>query len=203
MSETTETPDNTVSPEDFNIDDWLQDAHLPEDSCEIYKRPDVISELTRLKARIAEEEAADTGKTLGGNRKRDELQKRYDELLETFTGSRATVYVRAVPEATLRDLRADHVVSKDDEAGVKTSKTIALGYAIMAKSIVGFGDETGVRHDVSLTPEKIETLEAKIGESQGKVIREAWQRAQGQMPEVTVDFLSLPSGTSKEDTSDY
>ncbi len=198
----TETPETTASPEDFNIDDWLQDAHLPEDSCEIYKRPDVISELTRIKARIEEEEAADSGKTLGGNPKVGELQKRYEELLETFADSRATVYVRAVAEKTLRDLRAEHAVEKDDSAKVKTEKATALSYAIMSHAIVGLGGKDGTRHEVSLSPQQVEVLESKIGDSQGKTILAAWNRAQSQTPEVTVDFLSQPSGISKDDTSD-
>lgn len=191
---------STVAPETFDIDAWLQDAHLPEDSCVIYKRPDVIAELTQLKARIEDEEAAGNSKTVGGGTELRKLRKRYDELLETFGASRVTVYVRALSESRIREMSGDYKAkggtSKDDAAALEQ------GYAVVAESVVGLQDADGERKPVRLTVEQVKALEDRISGSQLAKIREAWRRAQMQSPEVTVDFLSQRSGTSKDDGDD-
>ena len=198
----TEETTTDRSPETFDIDAWLQDAHLPEDSCVIYKRPDVIAELSELKARIEDEQAADVkvGKTLGAKSELNKMQKRYDELLKTFADSRATIIVRALSESRIREMSGDYKAkggkAKDDTAALEQ------GYAVVAESVVGLQDADGERREVSLTLDQVKSLEDRIGGSQLAKIREAWRRAQMQSPEVTVDFLSKHSGTSKDDTDD-
>lgn len=190
-----------MNPETFDIDAWLSDAHLPEDSADIYKRPDVIAELNKLSARMeAERSAADQSMT--GGRALAELQERYDALLEEFGASRATVYVRAIPEARRREMLESHKSKGKADSESDREAVIDQGYAVIAESVIGIQDEGGERQDVDLTVEQVKALEARIGNAQVHHIRQAWQRAQSQAPEVTVDFLSRRSGSSKGDTGD-
>ena len=51
---------NDLNPATFDVEGWLVDAALPEESATVYKRPDVVAELTDLKRRIGiETRAAD------------------------------------------------------------------------------------------------------------------------------------------------
>lgn len=195
MTETTET-----SPEAFDIDAWLQDAHLPEDSCDIYKRPDVIAELAQVKARIDVEEAAQTGKTLGGSAELRKLHKRYDELLQTFGDSRTTIYVRSLNNSKLRELREVNKKAEEKNGWTKAQANTESNFDTISAAIFAIEGADGTRNEVSLTTAQVKALEDRIGSSQVQIIKNAWQRAQMQAPEVTVDFLSQPSGTSKDDT---
>jgi len=185
------------SPETFDVDAWLTDAALPEESADIYKRPDVIGKLTRLKARIEEERHAatiDPERTAADKAQAKALEGQYKALLHTFSESRMTVYVRALTPDELAALRTSH--EKRTEGWDPTKANRAFGYDILAAAITAVQPEGQDRQDVTFTVAKVKQLENKIGTTQLSVILAARQTAQNAVPAVDADFLHRPSGTS-------
>lgn len=192
----------TPTPETFDLDAWLEDAHLPEDSCDIFKRGDVISELAEVKTRIEEEEAADqgAGKSMAGNKAVQKLQRRYDELLQTFGDSRVTVYVRALSQTELDQAKKAHEAEVEEQGWDVPTANQEFGLFLLSAAIVGLKPAGQERVEVSFTVDQTRRMRDRFGASQLLQVMEARRRAQNQAPEVTVDFLSNASGTSKDDT---
>jgi len=185
----------TLNPKDFNLDDWALDANLPEESADVYKRADVVSELSALKRQIETHREAFAGaeKTAGDVSGIRVLEAKYSELVETFAHSKLTIYVRAITSDEREALRAAH------EERTKTwdpqRKNREYGFDLLAASITAVrpldGDRTDVRWDVH----QIKKLEQAIGGSQMSLILAAREVAQNQVPAVDADFLHKPSGS--------
>lgn len=188
----------------FDINAWLDDAHMPEDSCDVYKRPDLIAEISEVSERLKEEADAEeaAGKTIAGGAERAKLRARYDQLLTAFGDSRARFYVRAVSPKTLREIDAEVAEAKKKHAWSKEVAELERASRILSAAIVGIRPAEGDRQKAAFTPEQIQRLESAIGSSQIAALNQAWARAQSQNPEVTVDFLSKRSGINKTDTDD-
>lgn len=188
----------TNTPETFDIEAWLTDAHLPEESADVYKRADVISELSELRRRIELEDAADDPqeRTIGQKSPTADLEARYAELLQTFAASKLTVYVRALTGEELRTARAEH--EKRTEGMEPKEANIEFGYDLLAAAIVGMKPAGGERKPVSMTSQAVKKLAAGIGEVQVSAILQARQQAQSGVPQVDADFLLQRSGTSDD-----
>jgi|GEM_PF-3189858 len=187
-----------LNPQTFDIDDWLEDANLPEESADIYKRPDVIGKLTRLKTRIEEERHAarlNPERTAADKAQAKALEGQYEALLRTFSESRMTVYVRALTPDEMAALRNSH--EKRTEGWDPTKANRAFGYDILAAAITAVQPEGQERQNVTLTVAKVKQLENKIGTAQLSEILAARQTAQNAVPAVDADFLLRPSGTSE------
>lgn len=182
-----------LNPATFDVEAWLTDAALPEESATVYKRPDVVSELSDLKRRIGiESRAADVEQTAGSKRAAT-LEKEYEKLLRAFSDSALTVYVRALTSDEIKDLRAaSDERTKDLDPRAANEE---FGYDLLAASIVAVKPAGGGRLPATFTAEKVKAMSDAIGVTQMSAILAARQQAQNGMPQVDADFLRKPSGT--------
>jgi len=181
------------NPATFDVEDWLTDAALPEESATVYKRPDVIAELTDLKRRIGIESRANEVEQTAGSKRADTLEKEYENLLHTFADSALTIYVRALSPDELKALRAAH---EERTTGMDSLAANAeYGFDLLAASITHVKPAGGKRLPANLTPAKVKTMEEAIGGTQMTTVLAARQQAQNALPTVDADFLRKPSGT--------
>ena len=188
----TETLHPVADPAEFDIEAWLQDAQLPEESVTVYKRGDVVAELSDLKRRIALEDRARTGERSAVEESLTPLEQEYLALLETFSKSALTVYVRALTDAELRTQRKETDERTKDLPPQEAN--LEFGYDLLAMAIVGMKSAGGERRPVTFTPAKVRTLRKAIGDTQVSQILTARQMAQNAMPSVDADFLQRHSG---------
>lgn len=187
------------SPETFDIEAWLTDANLPEESVTVYKRADVISELSDVKRRIEVEDHAAKGEQTAGNKVLRALEKRYAELLDTFNKSALTVYVRALTPDELRELREESKAAS--EGKTDSEQKTDFGYRLIAKSVVGIQPLKGKRVPASFTLSTVLGLAKTIGTAQTQLIHAAYNQVQNGLPVVDADFLLRRSGTNSDDTA--
>ena len=202
MTELTTNPDVAelvTGPETFDLDSWLTDAKLPEESASVYKRPDVIAELTDLKRRIEDarlEEADPTfEKTVATALPSEALAQEYERLLKVFGDSQLTVYVRALTKDAMSALRKTHEDKIERGELTEVTSNATFGYDLLSEAIVSVKPAGGKRVDVKFTPKQVKALEVSIGAIQMPAILEARQRAQNAVPTVDADFLRKSSGT--------
>jgi hypothetical protein len=177
----------------FNVEDWLTDAALPEESATVYKRADVVAELTDLKRRLEiEGRAADVEQTAGSKRAVT-LEREYKRLLTTFSNSALTVYVRALTREEIKDLRAA-AEERTKELDPKEANE-EFGYDLLAASIIAVKPAGQKRLPAAFTPDKVKAMEQAIGAIQLQLILAARQQAQNGVPTVDADFLHKLSGT--------
>lgn len=191
MTETTETHPAAG----FNVEAWLQDAQLPEQSADVFKRADVGGQLSALKRQIElhRKAAAITAeRTAGDTNELNELEKQYAHLAETFAASMITVYTRALSPGEKRDMRASHEKRVKDLDPQQQNEE--YGYDLLAASIVAVQPFEGERTPVSWTPEQVRAMENAIGSAQMSQVLKAHQIAQNALPVVDADFLRKPSG---------
>lgn len=182
------------APVTFNVDDWLQDAALPEESALVYKRPDVIAELTDLKRQITlADRVSDAEQSAGDSSATAALLAQYAELLQTFSSSALTVYVRALTPDQLKDLRTSHdELTKDWEPKQANED---FGYHLLAAAISAVKPAGGQRTPAGFTPAAVKAMESALGNPQMQLILAARQTAQNAVPAVDADFLLRSSGT--------
>lgn len=180
---------------EFNLDDWATDANLPEESVDVYKRADVVGELSALKRQITLHREAFSGeKTAGEESGLAVLEARYAELVETFGHSMLTIYIRALTTDELYEVRQ---ASDERTKGMEPKRQNAefgfdlLAAAIIAVRPIGEDERTTVRWDTH----KIKQLEKAIGGAQMSLLLQARQIAQNAVPTVDADFLLRPSGS--------
>jgi len=191
-----ETPITEHPATGFDVEAWLQDAHLPEESTEVYKRADVIGELSALRRQIElqREAAAAAERTSGETSELATLEARYQALLDTFAGSQLTVYCRAISPDERREVRA---ASEKATAGKDSIEQNAyFGYELLAKAIIAVKPFEGERTPVSWDAATVRKMENTIGGTQMNAVLQAHQLAQGRMPSVDADFLQKPSGAA-------
>lgn len=191
----TETPIITDHPAaGFDVEGWLQDAHMPEESADVYKRADVIGELSALRRKIevAREASAGAEKTADNVDQVTPLEAKYEELLETFSGSQLTIYVRALGPEEKQALRAAHEEACKDMPPLE--KNERYGYDLMAAAITAVRPFEGERQDVTWSPEQVKKIVNTIGSMQMQLLLDAYQTAQSAVPSVDADFLRKPSG---------
>jgi hypothetical protein len=187
-----------IHPETFDIDAWLADANLPEDSADVYKAGHLAGELHALKRRILEGEAIpDPERTVADKSSEQRLLEQYAALLQEYADSKLTVYVRALSTEQLRKMRKAHERKTDSTVHPQKANE-EFGFELLAEAIVAVRHNDGERKSVKFTPAQVQKLVAAIGEPQTKLITEARMRAQNAVPEVDADFLQQRSGASQE-----
>lgn len=182
-----------LNPSTFDVEAWLTDAALPEESATVYKRPDVVAELTDLKRRIGIENRAADVEQSAASKSSKALEKEYEALLRTFSNSALTVYVRALTRDEMKDMRAAH--DKRTEGMNPNDANAEFGYDLTAAAIVAVKPAGGSRTPVTFTADKVRAMEKAIGATQMQLILAAKQQAQNGLPNVDADFLRKPSGT--------
>lgn len=187
-------PAETNPAAEFDVEAWLTDAKMPEESAEVYKRADVIAELQVVKSQIeTQRAAAQTEKTAHGNTVLRNLERRYAEMVETFCASKLTIYVSALDPDRLEALRAE---SEERTKGKdKHAQNVDFGYALLSASIVAVRPFEGDRVAVTWSRKHVQDLEKAIGTTQMKQILNARLQAQNGLPRVDADFLLKPSGS--------
>lgn len=184
----------TLNPATFSLDEWALDANLPEESVDVYKRSDVVGELSALKRQIAlHREAAGVEKTADGDAALAELEAKYSELVETFGSSLLTVFVRGLTSDELNDIREDHEKRTLTWAPLRRNRE--FGFELLARAIVAVRPTDGERTDVRWDLHQVKRLEKAIGGAQMTLILNAREVAQNQVPTVDADFLHKPSGS--------
>lgn len=183
-----------LNPAAFDVEAWLTDAALPEESATVYKRPDVVAELSDLKRRIDIETRASDAEQSAAAKRPATLEREYEELLRTFSSSALTVYVRALTDDELTAVRADFEAGpgKDLTGG---AHSLELGYWGLAKAITAVKPAGGERTPVAMTPEKVKAMRDAIGSVQMTLIVAARHAAQNGLPQVDADFLHKRSGS--------
>ena len=179
---------------EFNVEDWLTDAAMPEASATIYKRADVIGELTVLKDQIElRAKANELEKTAHGDTVMANYQRRYEELVKTFAESELTIYVRALDPDHLKDIRDESEArTKDLESDAQNED---MGYSVLSAAIVAVRPFEGERVDVTWTRQQVKDIEKRIGTTQMKQVLSARLTAQNGLPRVDADFLHRLSGS--------
>ena len=182
-----------LNPATFDLDAWATDANLPEESADVYKRADVIGELSALQRKIAiRRDAAKGEKTATGDKELTEMERRHTELVETFTGSKLTVFVRALTSDELADLREAHEERTKGMEPKRANKE--FGVDLLAAAIISVQPAGEERYDVRWDTHMIRRLEKAIGPAQMTEILNARQYAQNAVPTVDADFLLRSSG---------
>lgn len=134
----------------FNVDDWLNDARLPEKTLLLCLRLDLVAEYEELKRK----RPRDTDSLSDGD---GDLAEQLDELRERMKAATVTVRMRALTRKRRRQLLDANPPTEGDELQV------AAGYnpegffaAAVPESIV----------EPKLTGEQWERLQAKLTEDQ-------------------------------------
>lgn len=195
MTETT----SAVTPFTFDVEAWLTDAALPEESVTIYKRPDVIAELSDLKRRIDLEDRVADAERSAAQREPLGLVKEYEEKLRTFADSALTVYLRALTGDQREDIRKAYIAGPG-AAQTEDERSTGIGYEIIAAAVCAVKPAGGQRQPAKFTVEHIKHLRDAVGAPQMLLIETARRKAQDSLPQVDADFLRKRSGseTGKE-----
>lgn len=184
----------TLNPATFDVEAWLTDAKMPEESAEVYKRADVIAELQVVKRQIeTQREAGTIEKTAHGNTVLRNLEARYKDLVETFCGSKLTIYVRAISPDEQRESR--EATEKRTEGMDTKLQNMEFGYDLLARSIIAVLPAEGERTAVSWSITQVKAMEKSIGAAQMSEVLNARMQAQNGLPRVDADFLLKPSGS--------
>ncbi len=188
--------------DDFDLNDWLLDANLPEDSVDVFKGANLISEISVLQRRITEQHQANekaTERTSADKSEVRSLEAQYNKLVDRFGHSRLTIYVKALTPAELKALREKF----KDATGTPAEVQEQFNYALLAESIFEVSTPgQPERRPVSWTANQIRILSEKIGEAQTLQVLNIRNKVQLDVPTVDADFLLKFSGKNKDDTQD-
>jgi len=192
MTDTAEIQEHPAT--GFDVEAWLQDAKMPEESTDVYQRADVIGELSALRRQIElqHEAAAGAERSAGDTDELATLVKRYDELVRTFAGSQLTIFTRALGPDERKAAR--EVNEKRNEGKAPDEVNRDFGYVLLSMSIIAVKPFEGERTPVSWSPELVRKMENTIGGTQMSAVLDAHRLAQNKLPEVDADFLHRLSG---------
>ena len=157
-----------TTPQDFDIDAWLNDAERPAHSVTVYQKAGLIADLDALEEQIvtAEGEEVD-GPSMGAGA--GELRARYAELARKFHDSALTIRVQSLTNQEQAELLEHH----DDDTMAER------GTIVMAAAIV----------EPKMTAAQVKRLNGVLGDAQFSRILDAWHKACLEAPEVSADFL--------------
>lgn len=157
-----------TTPQDFDIDAWLNDAERPARSVTVYQKAGLIAELDALAVQIENAEADEVdGPAMGGGT--GLLRAKYADLAQRFHDSALTVKVQSLTRQEQADLTAGK-----DELTVSERGAVVLAEAIVSPR---------------MTPAQVTRLNAVLGDAQFGLILSAWNSACREAPEVSADFL--------------
>jgi hypothetical protein len=152
------------TPQDFDVDAWLEDAERPARSVTVYQKSGLIADLDALQVQIENEDGEEVdGPSMGGGN----LRARYAELARKFHESALTIRIEG----------------RGEQERVRAAGTVedpALrGAAVLADAI----------QSPKFTPAQVEKLAAKIGDAQFQLIVTRFNEASEEVPSVSADFL--------------
>ena len=164
----------TETPQDFDLDAWLDDAERPQRSVTVYQKAGLIADLDALAERIenAEDEEVD-GPSAGGI----SLRSQYAKLAQQFHDSALTIRIEGRSEREREDVVLRVPGLTPDQRGA----------VVLADAIVS----------PKFTPEQVEKLAGKLGEVQFSRIVTRFHEACGDIPAVSADFL--PKSSTRDD----
>ena len=157
-----------TTPQDFDLDAWLEDADRPERSVTVYQKAGLIADLDRLEAQItnADDDEVD-GPSMGGGV--GKLRAEYAKVAKQFHDSALTIRVRSVSDSEQAELR-----EKNPDLDQR-----ALGKLVLSEAFVS----------PKASPEQVGKLERVLGDAQFSLVVGAWQQACRAVPAVSADFL--------------
>ena len=208
------TEPNTTAPAPvtgFDLEAWLFDADLPQQSATVFKAGRLPAEAGALKESIEIERGRlDQESSAADKSKVSKLETRYAAVLQEWLDSKITVYVTAIPKDKLRRMREAHDKATDGMTPAVANEL--FGYELLSAAIIGIAepgkeyvDEDGnpVPYGaVKLKTNQLRGMEKKIGATQMQLIVAARQTAQNGLPEVDADFLLESSGQNEATTQD-
>ena len=156
----------TETPQDFDLDAWLDDAERPARSVTVYQKAGLIADLDALEDQIknADDDEVDGPSTGGGAGK---LRAKYADLARKFHQSALTIRVEGRNENERTTVAA----------GI--ADPTLRGAAVLADAI----------QSPRFTPEQVQKLAAKIGDAQFGLIVTRFNEASEEIPAVSADFL--------------
>ncbi len=156
----------TETPQDFDIDAWLEDAERPARSVTVYQKAGLIADLDALAERIENEDGEEVdGPSMGGGN----LRAKYADLAQKFHDSALVIKLEGRSEA-------EKVVLAKANQGLTGTQ---LGYVVIADAI----------QSPKVTPAQLEKLAGKLGEAQFNRIISRFHEACTELPAVSADFL--------------
>ena len=161
-----------VTPQDFDLEAWLDDADRPERAVTVYRKAGLIAEMDILAQKIqnADEEEVD-GPPMGGGV--GKLRGDYAKLAQQFHDSALTVRVQS------RTMKERLELEKANP-GLDTE---GIGFVVLADAI----------KSPKASASQLEKMKTVIGEAQFRLIIRAFNSACDDLPEVSADFLPKPS----------
>jgi hypothetical protein len=159
----------TETPQDFDLDAWLDDAERPARSVTVYQKAGLIADLDRLGEQInnADETEDVDGPSMGGGV--GNLRAEYQTIAQQFHDSALTIRLQGHNEDEKQKLA-------DENKGLTATE---LGYIVIADAI----------QSPKVSAAQLKRLAGKIGEAQFGQIPIAYHQASTEIPVVSADFL--------------
>lgn len=154
------------TPQDFDIDAWLEDAERPARSVTVYQKAGLIADLDALESRIrnADDDEVD-GPSMGGGAAK--LRAEYADLARKFHASALTIRIEGRDE------------NERVKAAAAATDPELRGAAVLADAI----------QSPKFTPAQVKKLAGKIGEAQFGLVVDRFNEACAAIPSVSADFL--------------
>ena len=158
----------TETPQEFDVDAWIDGAERPARSVTVYQRAGLIADLDALAERIlnADDEEVD-GPSMGGGI--GKLRAEYQKLAQQFHDSGLTVRVAGHDEAEKRDFAK---ANPDPDAN-------GLAWIVLSDAI----------QSPKVSPDQVKRLAGAVGEAQFSRVLVACHQASTEIPTVSADFL--------------
>jgi len=167
-----------VTPQDFDLDAWLEDAERPARSVTVYQKAGLIADLDALAEQIQNAEADESAELvyergIGESSESLKLRAQYAKLAQQFHNSALTIRLEGRSER-----EREGIVMR-----VPGLTPVQVGAAVLADAITS----------PKFTPEQVEKLADALGETQFSRIVARFNEASNEMPSVSADFLPKPS----------
>lgn len=165
----------TKTPQEFDLDAWIDGAERPRHSVTVYQKAGLIAELDRLEAAIGNAELDESAndpyheRSIGERSESDKLRSEYAKLAQQFHDSALTFTVQG------HDTVEKQAIA-DANPGLTPTE---LGYIVIADAIVS----------PKVTADQLKRIQSKVGDAQFDQIPIAYHRASTEIPVVSADFL--------------
>jgi hypothetical protein len=171
-----------TTPQDFDLDAWLDDAERPARSVTVYQKAGLIADLDALQEQIENAEVEESAeqiyeRSIGEQSESQRLTREYAKLAKQFHDSALVIKLEGRDDAEKRQIAKDNT-------GVTGTQ---LGYITIADAI----------QSPKFTAAQLEKLAGKIGELQFDRIIARFHEACTEIPVVSADFL--PKASTPDD----
>ena len=163
-----------TTPQDFDIDAWLEDAERPARSVTVYQKAGLIADLDALAVQIENaeaDEAADLNyeRGLGEQSESQRLTSEYAKLAKQFHDSALTIRIEGRTDVEKHEILAAY----------KDLTPTKAGYIVVSDAI----------QSPKITAAQLQKLADKLGELQFDRIIARFHEACTEIPTVSADFL--------------